>query len=130
MRQHLLAVGVATDVFSAPYTGLQDDEVDQEQYDVIRDVAAVTGASMLVRRDLYRGLGGVDRALASNAAAIDLCQRARLRGARVVVAPASEVLYQGPDPTPDWRERAGEIRSMIKAYGPVTLLWEDPPERA
>ena len=124
--EHLLAVGVATDVFSAPYTGLQDDELDQEQYDVIRDVAAVTGASMLVRRDLYRGLGGVDRTLAPNSAAVDLCQRARLRGARVIVIPASEVLYEGPDPTPEWRERAGEIRSMIKAYGPITLLWAIP----
>ncbi|NIV89170.1 MAG: hypothetical protein GWN35_20835, partial [Actinobacteria bacterium] len=53
-----VSVGFATDVFAAPYTGLQPDEVDQEQYDVIRDVAAVSAASMLIRRDLLMGLGG------------------------------------------------------------------------
>ncbi|NIS34385.1 MAG: hypothetical protein GWN07_27770, partial [Actinobacteria bacterium] len=53
-----MSVGFATDVFAAPYTGLQPDEVDQEQYDVIRDVAAVSAASMLIRRDLLMGLGG------------------------------------------------------------------------
>lgn len=122
----LVAVGYATDVFDAPYPGLQPGEVDQQQYDVVRDVAAVSGVSMLVRRDLFRGLRGPDRALAPTAAAIDLCQRARLRGARVVVAPASEVLYQGPPPAPEWRERAGEIRAMLKVYSPITLLWAVP----
>jgi hypothetical protein len=122
----LLSVGYATDVFGAPYTGLQSGEVDQEQYDVIRDVAAVSSASMLIRRDLFFGLGGVDRALGAASGSVDFCQRARLRGGRVAVIPSSEVRYQGPDPSPGWREQAGELRSMLKAYSPVTLLWAVP----
>jgi hypothetical protein len=122
----LVSVGYATDVFDAPYSGLERDELDHAQYDVIRDVAAVADSSMLVRRDLFRGLRGVDLRMAPTAAAIDFCQRARLRGARIVVVPSSVVAYQGPDPEPRWRERAGEIRAMIKAYSPLTLLWALP----
>ena len=125
-RTRLVSVGYATDVFGAPYSGLQNDEVDQQQYDVIRDVAAVSGASMLVRRDLLLGLRGLDRRMAPTAASIDLCQRARLRGGRVIVVPSSEVLYQGPEPVARWRERAGELRGMLKVYGPLTLLWAIP----
>jgi hypothetical protein len=122
----LVSVGYATDVFDAPYSGLQEGEVDQEQHDVVRDVASVAGISMLIRRDLFFGLRGVDPIMAPTAAAIDFCQRARLRGGRIVVIPSSEVLYEVPEKAPDWRERAGEIRSMLKVYSPVTLLWAIP----
>jgi len=122
----LVSVGYATDVFNAPYSGLQQGDLDQAQFDVIRDVAAVSDASMLIRRDLFRGLGGVDPTMPPTSAAIDFCQRARLRGGRVVVVPSSVVRYEGPDPAPRWRERAGETRAMIKAYSPLTLFWALP----
>ncbi len=123
----LLSVGFATDVFETPYTGFDEDEHDQGQYDVVRDVAAVGGQSTLVRMDLARGLGGLDVAMAPFAATVDFCQRARLRGARVIVIPSSEVLARDDYMELDrWRERAGRIRAMIKAYGPVTLLWALP----
>lgn len=122
----LISVGYSTDVFDAPYSGLQPGEQDQAQYDVIRDVAAVSDTSMLIRRDLFRGLGGIDLLMSPTSAAVDFCQRARLRGGRVVVVPSSVVGYQGPDPAPRWRERAGETRAMIKAYSPLTLLWAIP----
>jgi hypothetical protein len=122
----LVSVGYATDIFDAPYSGLQSGELDQQQYDVIRDVAAVSSASMLVRLDLFRGLGGLDPAMAPMSASVDFCQRARLRGARVVVVPSSEVLYEGREASAGWRERAGEVRAMQKAFSPVTLLWAVP----
>jgi len=120
-------VGAATDVFGVPYTGLDDDERDQEQYDVVRDVAYVSGACMLVRRDLYLGLGGPDLTMAPNAAGIDFSQRARVAGGRVVVVPSAEVLHQGGcESGPSWREEAGQIRAMMKAYQRVTLAWVLP----
>ena len=123
----LLSSGFATDVFETPYTGLDEDERDQGQYDVVRDVAAIAGKSTLVRMDLVRGLGGPDASMAPYAAAVDLCQRARLRGARVIVVPSSEVLAHDDSREVDqWRERAGRIRAMIKVYGPMTLLWALP----
>ena len=124
--ERLVSVGVATDVFDIPYLGLDDGEVDAGQYDVVRDVASVDGTSLLVRRDLAKGLGGFDELLAPQAAAIDLSQRARLRAARVVVAPSSEVEFPYKPPVGDWREQAGSIRAMAKAYGLLTLVWALP----
>lgn len=125
--ERLIAVGIATDVFDVPYLGMEDDEIDAGQYDVVRDVAAVAGASMLIRRDLARGVGGPDPKMPPEAAAIDICQRARLRGARIVVVPSSEVLYQAERfRAESWRERAGRIRAMLKVYSLLTLLWAIP----
>jgi len=120
-------VGAATDVFCVPYTGLDQDERDQEQYDVVRDVAYISGACMLVRRDLFLGLGGPDTTMASNAAGIDFSQRARVMGGRVVVVPSAEVLHRGAcSAGPSWREEAGQIRAMVKTYRAFTLLWVLP----
>jgi GT2 family glycosyltransferase len=123
----LISVGLVTDAFVVPYTGLDRSERDQGQYDVVRDVAAVAGVSMLARRDLLNGLGGVDPDMAPLAAAIDLSQRARLRGARVMITPASEVVFEGSEAGPQrWREEASRIRSYLKVYSPLTLLWVIP----
>jgi hypothetical protein len=126
--ERLESVGSATDVFGDAYSGLDEGEVDLEQYDVVRDVAFVLGVSMLVRRDLLRGLGGSDPLLPPVAAGLDLSQRARLAGARVMVAPSAEVLHArrcGHD-FGSWSETAGRMRAMGKVYRPVTLAWVIP----
>lgn len=124
----LESVGSATDVFGEPYSGLDEGEVDLEQYDVVRDVAFVSSVSMLVRRDLLRGLRGVDSALAPVAAGLDLSQRVRIAGGRVIVVPSSEVFHQRRCGRGDggWREQSGRMRAMLKAYRPITLLWMVP----
>lgn len=123
----LLSVGLVTDAFCVPYSGMDSTERDQGQYDVVRDVAAVAGISMAVRRDLLVGLGGVDPQLEPFEAAIDLAQRARLKGARIIVSPASTVRYQGRARSGRrWRAEASRIRSMLKVYSPLTLLWTIP----
>ncbi|MCP3976164.1 MAG: hypothetical protein GY720_16910 [bacterium] len=124
--ERLVSVGIATDVFDVPYVGLDDGELDAGQYDVVRDVAAVAGISVLARRDLAKGLGGPDPDMAPEAAAIDLSQRARVLGARVIVVPSSEVAVPEIVAPAQWREEAGRIRAMIKAYSFVTLLWALP----
>ncbi len=123
----LLSVGLITDVFGVPYTGLDRSERDQGQYDVVRDVAAVEAMSMLIRRDLMIGLDGLDPTMSADLAAIDLAQRARLKGARVIVSPAAEVWFpKSPPATPRWRDEASRIRSSLKVYGWLTLAWVLP----
>jgi GT2 family glycosyltransferase len=124
----LESVGAATDVFLVPYSGLEAEEMDQEQYDVVRDVAFVQGASTLIRKDLFKGLGGIDRLLAPQAAGIDFSHRARAAGGRIVVVPSSEVLHAGrcSEETPVWKEEAGRLRALLKVYRPVTLAWTVP----
>ena len=87
----LLEVGMAVDHYGVPFSGIEPDEVDQEQHDGVRDVFFVSHAAMLVRADLFHELGGFDPATFPGADDIDLCWRARLAGARVLVAPAARV---------------------------------------
>ncbi len=124
----LESVGFATDVFEVPASGLDTDELDQEQYDVLRDVAFVAGSSILVDRDMLERVGGLDRRLEPIMAALDLCQRVRLAGGRVVVVPSAEVLHDGTcaGRSKRWRVEAGRLRAMLKAYSPVTLVWVVP----
>ncbi len=124
----LESVGGATDVFGEPYSGLDLGEIDLQQYDVVREVAFVSSASMLVRRDLAQGLRGLDPLLPPVAAGLDFSQRARLAGGSVISVPSSEVYHQEHCSAgePGWREQAGRLRAMVTAYSPLTLLWVLP----
>ena len=124
----LVSVGGPTDVFGFPSTGLESGEIDQEQFDVIRDVAFLEPASLLVRRDLAEGLGGLDHALPYLAFGFDICQRARVVGGRVVVTPGSEVFSRAGNGqrAHTWREQAGRLRVMLKTYSMLTLIWAMP----
>lgn len=127
-KDELEEIGSATDVFGEPFSGLDRGEVDLQQYDVVREVSYVHSVSMLVRRDLARGLGGLDTLLPPSASGLDFSQRARLAGGRVIIVPSSEVYHQGKCSLTvhGWRERAGRMRSMWKAYRPLTLTWVIP----
>lgn len=124
----LESVGGATDVFGEPYSGLDEGEIDLQQYDVVREVAFVQSASMLVRRDLASGLRGLDPLLPPVAAGLDFSQRTRLAGGRVISVPSSEVYHQSRcgHRGRGWREQAGRLRAMLIAYRPLTLLWVIP----
>jgi GT2 family glycosyltransferase len=124
----LESVGGATDVFGEPYSGLDEGEIDLQQYDVVREVAFVQSASMLVRRDLAQGLRGLDPLLPPVAAGLDFSQRTRLAGGRVISVPSSEVYHQArcAERGRAWWEQAGRLRAMLTAYSPLTLLWVVP----
>lgn len=127
-RDELESVGSATDVFGEPYTGLDEGEIDLQQYDVVREVAFVSSVSMLVRRDLAQGLRGLDPMLEPVAAGLDFSQRVRLAGGRVITVPSSEVYHQDRcgHGAGGWREEAGRLRAMLKAYRLITLAWVIP----
>jgi GT2 family glycosyltransferase len=129
-RDELESIGSATDVFGDPYTGLDEGEIDLQQYDVVREVAFVSSVSMLVRRDLAQGLRGLDELLEPVAAGLDFSQRVRLAGGRVITVPSSEVYHQArcEERGRGWREEAGRLRAMLKAYRPITLAWVVPFE--
>ena len=85
----ILHVGLGADK-----TGLVSDlaepgEYDQEQHDAVRDVFAVPGAVTLLRTDLFRALNGFDEGITVHGEDLDLCWRAHVLGARVLVNPAA-----------------------------------------
>ncbi len=129
-RDELESIGSATDVFGEPFSGLDEGEIDLQQYDVVREVAFVSSVSMLIRRDLAQGLRGLDDLLEPVAAGLDFSQRVRLAGGKVITIPSSEVYHQGRcrQAGRGWREQAGRLRAMLKAYRPITLAWVVPFE--
>lgn len=91
--RELQHVGFGADRFGEIDPIVERGEVDQEQHDAVRDVFGVPSACMLVRADLFRTLGGFDRALPFHGEDLDLCWRAHRSGARVVVVPAARARH-------------------------------------
>lgn len=129
----LLEVGRSIDRFGNPHTGIEPGELDQAQHDGVRDVFYVSDAAMLVRTDLFHELGGFDASRFPGAEDIDLCWRARLAGARVLVAPDARV--QQPEATGSRGDGAApggvavarnRIRTMLTLSSARTLLWVVP----
>ncbi len=129
----LLEVGRAIDRFGAPHTGIEPGEVDQEQHDGVRDVFYVTTATMLVRTDLFRELDGFDPATFPGAEDLDLCWRARLAGARVLVAPDARITHREAAGDRSHSDRPDEfalarsrVRVLFTSYSLPHLLWLVP----
>jgi GT2 family glycosyltransferase len=133
----LVEVGMSIDHYGVPFSGIEPGELDQEQHDAVRDVFFVSTAAMLVRADLFAELGGFDAATFPGSDDLDLCWRARLVGARVLVAPDARVRHrrstareQRPsrnDPAGDIRARTrSRVRVLAKSYSGVALVWVLP----
>ncbi len=80
----LLEIGVSISSSGRRETGLERREQDQGQHDGQRDVLAVGSAGMLVRRDLWDELGGMDPQIPLFRDDVDLGWRANSAGHRVV----------------------------------------------
>ncbi len=89
-RDTLLEVGVSIAGSGRRETGLEAAEVDQGQHDDERDVLSVSTAGMLVRRDVWDQLTGLDPALPLFRDDVDLGWRARSAGHDVVCVPAAQ----------------------------------------
>jgi len=106
----LLQVGLGVDHFGAPVERVEAGELDQAQHDEVREVFAVPGGCVLVRVDLFRALGGFDEDIDLFGEDVDLCWRAQVAGARVVVAPSALVRH------------VEAARSGLRHVGDVTVL--------
>ncbi|MGI9034379.1 MAG: glycosyltransferase [Acidimicrobiales bacterium] len=125
----LLDVGLSVDKTAATRSLVDRGEIDQEQHDAVRDVFAVPTAAMLVRSDLFFALGGFDPTMQDHGADVDLCWRAQVAGARVMVVPAavarhreggSEGVRDDPRAVPALARN--HLRTMLKSYSLAHLL--------
>ena len=135
--QVLREIGHSTDRFGYPYSPLDDGEIDQGQYERIRDVLFVSSCAMLVSRSLWRRIGPPDERLAGSYDDLDYCWRARLAGFKVLMTPNAvahhrEATSRGKRPGGPTevrvryeRERAA-LASMLKNYSFFSLLWVLP----
>ncbi len=120
----ILQLGLGVDRFGAPLRRVERREWDQAQHDEVSEVFAVPGGCTLVRADLFGAMGGFDREISMFGEDVDLCWRARLAAARVVVVPQAvarhvEATSARRRPLPEsrslqWRH---ELRAVLKNYG-------------
>jgi len=76
------------------FAGRRPDEATPfGRADRIRDCTAVTGACMIMRREVFDQLGGFDEHFILCGSDVEICLRARARGLRVVVTPHARLLH-------------------------------------
>lgn len=92
--------------------------------DLPRDVSAVTGACLAIRRSLFHELQGFDEQFPVNFNDVDLCLRARDAGYAVVYEPAAVLLHHECQ-TRKARTSADERRRFRRKWGEV-LARPDP----
>ena len=128
----LVDVGSSIDHYGTPFSPIEPNELDQEQHDNVRDVFFVSSTAMLVRADIFSVLNGFDIAC-GGAVDVDFSWRARLAGARVLVAPdarAAQMFDASGDavwPVASYRSTvSGRLRACAKSYSWFSLAWVIP----
>ena len=89
----LASVGMGADHLGVAHQLVEPGELDQGQHDAAREVFLAPSGAVLVRTDLWRALGGFNPGAGSPVEDLDLCWRAQLAGARVVVAPQARARH-------------------------------------
>ncbi len=98
------------------YRGVAEDDPKVNRR---RTLHAVTGACLLIRRALFRELGGFDEGYRNSFEDVDLCLRATALGWRVLYEPAS-VLFHLESQTPG---RSDHDRANLERF---RARWPDP----
>ncbi len=89
----LASVGMGADRLGVVHQLVEPGELDQGQHDAAREVFVAPSGAVLVRTDLWRALGGFNPGAGRPGEDLDLCWRAQLAGARVVVAPQARARH-------------------------------------
>ncbi len=92
--ERLIHVGMTVDKGGSVVDRVQPNEIDHGQHDAVRDVFVAPGGATLVRADLFDELGGFDPAIVAMGEDLDLCWRAQVVGARIIVAPDARVRHR------------------------------------
>ena len=131
-RRLLLEVGFSVSGSGRRVTGLERREHDQGQHDNRSAVHAVGSAGMLVRRDVWDALGGMDAALPLYRDDLDLCWRAWRAGYEVRVVPQAivhhrEASYRGrregsSEPSRGYRLDRRSAMHVLIAQTPAWLV--------
>lgn len=132
--RRLLEVGVTITSTGARETGLETGEPDAGQRDRPRDVLAVNTAGMLVRRDVWDELDGLDPNLPLHFDDIDFGWRVARAGHRTVTAPSAVIFHaessrrgtrpRVPGDVPHWERRRAALYTMLVNTSVPRFLWQ------
>ncbi len=79
----------------------------------VQEMSAVTGACLVMRREVWKQIGGMDERFARDFNDIDLCRRVQARGLKVLITPFANAIHyesatRGFNDTPEMRQRYEE----------------------
>jgi O-antigen biosynthesis protein len=103
---------------------------------VVRDVGAVTGAAMMMRRSTFEEMEGFDEELRVAFNDVDLCMRLRRAGYRILYTPLAQLVhYESASrgrihPLEDeahFAKRWGSGEALRDPYVNPNILWYSPP---
>ena len=123
----LLHVGQMADRFGAIRERIEAGEVDHGQHDFERDVFVAPGGATLVRTDLFESIHGFDPLIPALGEDLDLCWRAQVAGARIIVAPSAVVAHRetvatGERPVAAVGTRNASRRELHRRHQLATVL--------
>ena len=87
-------------------------EEDHGQYANPTDLFWASGACLIIRRDVYLEVGGLDTVFFAHQEEIDLCWRLNARGHRIAFAPTSVVYHVGGARCPE-EIRGGRVLPVV-----------------
>lgn len=98
---------------------------------LIQDVTAVTAACLMVKRDLYDKLGGLDESFAVDYNDVDFCWRVLRDGWRVVYDPGVELKHyesvsRGKHESPQAKKRFEHEKKLLRSRWPDHFDHIDP----
>lgn len=107
------------------------DKKDGPRYFTVKEVPGVIGCGMLVSRKAIEEVGGIDEFLFGYHEDMDWCQRAILKGYRLVYAGTAYILHKGSSSTDTTQERflpmyyflARNSVIFARRYGNLMQFW-------
>lgn len=120
------AAGGFIDAYGYPFCRgriFQDLEIDDGQYNDIKEVFWATGACMFVRADLFKKLGGFDEDFFAHMEEIDLCWRMKHLGYKIMVNPSSKVFHVGGGTLP----KKSSFKTYLNMRNNIVMLYKNLP---
>ncbi len=124
----LLDVGKGMNRFAVPVQRVEAGEIDQEQFDSVEQVFAVSNTALLVRADLFKALDGFDEAMGMFGEDLDFCWRAQIAGGKVMVVPGAVARHRAEsgeyqaNPSRNRLIERHRLRAILSNYGKVKVL--------
>jgi GT2 family glycosyltransferase len=86
----------------------------------VRECSAVTGACMMIKKNLFQQIGGFDEKLAYSFNDVDLCLRLREKEYLVIYTPNAQLYHHGTASRPYTQDKS-EIRFFVKRWYDLIL---------
>ena len=99
-------------------------EKDRGQYDHVCPIFWATGAALLVRTDVFRKAGGLDKRFFAHMEEIDFCWRLRSRNYGIYCIPQSTVYHVGGGTLPKSHPR----KTFLNFRNNLLMLYKNLPE--